>query len=92
MDSSYFQHKRKKEKEEYYKKYPHKKERFLDENTIAWILLGSFIFIFIAGLLYITATTQTENLNECEEVGGKYVIVDRTFAGKSAVDIYGCVK
>lgn len=92
MDAMYYQKKRKQEKEEYYKKYPHRKEVYFDDFTIgAFIAVGVFTILFI-GLLVITSLQEDKALNECEEIGGKYEVVDRQSTGKAIVNIYGCVK
>lgn len=48
--------------------------------------------ILIVGLLVMAIVIGEDDRNNCEKVNGEYIIVDRTFAGKSAVDIYGCVR
>lgn len=58
-------------------------------------MLGVALFLgfgMLAGLVAMQVYFSEDSKNDCEKVDGKYVIVDRTFAGNSAVDIYGCVK
>lgn len=58
-------------------------------------MIGIVLFLgfgMLAGLVAMQVYFSEEGKNDCEKVDGEYVIVDRTFAGNSAVDIYGCVK
>lgn len=86
MDSLYYQRKRKEESK-------HKpKEKWISENDISLALVIMFGFIFMVGLLVITTIASKESEIDCKSIGGEYKVIDRTFAGKSVVDVYGCVK
>lgn len=86
MDSMYFQKKRKEENK-------HKpKEKWLDESDITVAAVILFTILFMIGLLVIATISSKESEIDCELIGGKYKVIDRTFAGKSIVDVYGCVK
>lgn len=54
---------------------------------ISLILIG-FILIFVPS----SEKSHEDKKNSCENVGGKYEIVDKSFTGKVWVDIYGCIK
>lgn len=86
MDSMYFQKKRKEEKK--YKP----KEKWLDEFDISIAVVILFTTLFMIGLLVIATISSKESEIDCESIGGKYKVIDKTFAGKSVVDVYGCVK
>lgn len=70
-------------------------ERNKKESDGYGFLIGAIIvsgFILVGGLLAIGESDRKTRKNMCEEVGGVFEVVDTTFAGYGAVDIYGCVK
>ncbi|WGT37929.1 hypothetical protein QH639_19195 [Lysinibacillus sp. 1 U-2021] len=86
MDSMYFQKKRKEENK--YKP----KEKWLDESDISIAAVILFTILFLIGLLVVATISSKESEIDCESIGGKYKVIDKTFAGKSVVEVYGCVK
>lgn len=81
------------------KKYKEKQKRekkynptdFDELDIFLWFVVFSSVAAMI-GLLIIGSVFHEDDRNKCEKVGGEYIVVDRTFTGKTAVDIYGCVK
>lgn len=61
-------------------------------NTTPGLIICVVSVIMI--LLFIDYMNGKNNKNECEEIGGKYVIVDKQWnvSTKTYIDIYGCVK
>lgn len=54
-------------------------------------MVGVFLIVIIGASL-ITNSNKQDAKNECEEIGREYKKVGTTFAGKSGVDIFECVK
>lgn len=51
-----------------------------------------FILLILTVLFMLTNLSIKESKNSCENLNGKYVVVDRQWSGKQMIDIYGCVK
>lgn len=63
-------------------------------NSTFNILLGAVVgcIVLMVLLLVIVAKSSEDSRNNCEKIGGEYIVVDKQFAGKTIVNVYGCVK
>lgn len=62
----------------------------LDVDSLMWV----FLFM-IAGLVFMLLqafTDDSTNRDDCESIGGEYIVVDEQWTGKFYMDVYGCVK
>jgi len=64
----------------------------MNENRIIAICI-TLIFILPILFLFLIAHGD-ENLNDCEDIGGKYEVIGQEYHGgaKRTIDVYGCVK
>ena len=69
------------------------------DSTDKGLILGLGIMLFLATIsmsLIFLFSKPTEHMNKektCQDLGGKYVIIDKEWIGKSNyMSIYGCVK
>ncbi|MED3562375.1 hypothetical protein [Bacillus xiapuensis] len=65
------------------------------EKVVLWII-GIMATIALTGMFLVSVyRVPPEQVNEektCEDLGGKYVVVDKEWGGKTYINIYGCVK
>lgn len=54
------------------------------------VMVGSIILMI--GLVVLISIFHEDERNECEKIGGNFVVVDEHYTGKAIIDIYGCVK
>lgn len=88
MDSYQYQKKAKAEQRANKKYNP----KDFDEADYLLMIIFGFMLVLIVLLLSFSNYIHDKNMNDCERVDGGYEVVGREFAGKTAVDIYGCVK
>jgi len=58
-------------------------------------VFGAVLFFGFGLAIYGIVSTGNDHknkLNECESIGGEYIVVDQKSGFRSVIDVYGCVK
>lgn len=81
----------KKYKEQQKKNKKYNPTDFDEFDFYLWgVIIGSvLVMIILVGLISIF---HEDEKNECEKIGGNFIVVDEHYTGKAVIDIYGCVK
>lgn len=96
LDAYEMQKREKQRLKELKKKGKYENKNGIDEITIKFIYTigGLFMFGLILAIVTMISINKTheQELNECEQIGGKYIVIDRHAGYKGVVEEYGCVR
>lgn len=92
IDGYEYQKRKKRELKEELKELKEKNKNPIDDLlvVIGIVIIVGFAFMF--ALFVMMANSIEESKNNCENIDGKYIVVDRQWSGKQMIDVYGCVK